>query len=156
MVLYAQVAIDVPLETSFTYEIVDAGLQVRARVGKRVLVPFRGRPASGFLVGLSRRRPAAAGERQLEVVDDVVDEQPLFSAADLQFYRRAAAYYQTPLGVALHAILPGGLKYRQRQLYRLSGEQPPAGRGRKKAAVPAALGAALAAAGDGLTAAELA
>ncbi len=157
MVVYAQVAIDVPLDTLFTYELREPELQSRARVGKRVLVAFRGRPASGFLVGLSHRRPAAAGERPLAAVTAVVDDEPLFGAADLKFYRRAAAYYQTPLGPALHAILPGGLRYRQRLVYRLTGRPLPAGRkGGNPAADRERLASRLAAAAKPLAAAELA
>ena len=49
----------------------------------------------------------------------MVDEDPLFNVDHLAFYERSALYYQTPLGEALHALLPGGLQYRQRRLLRL-------------------------------------
>ena len=64
----------------------------------------------GYLLAVSETAPELGLE--LQPLKAVVGEPPLFSEAQLLFYRRAAAYYQTPLGEALFALLPGGLQPR--------------------------------------------
>lgn len=122
MICYADVAINIPLDTLFTYVVEDERLLSRLAVGKRVLVPFRGRQISGYLLGWRQELAAGEKERRLLPLMDIVDDRPLFSPAELAFYRRAATYYHTSLGVALHAMLPGGLAYRSRREYCLTGK----------------------------------
>ncbi|MBN2231528.1 MAG: primosomal protein N' [Deltaproteobacteria bacterium] len=94
-------------------------------VGRRVVVPFGGRELSGFVVAVNSAPPPGIAAANLQEVVDVLDPEPLFGAADLDFYRRAAAYYQTPLGVALQQLLPGGLTVSSRRFYRLTGAAVP-------------------------------
>ncbi|MBN2333276.1 MAG: primosomal protein N' [Deltaproteobacteria bacterium] len=127
MFMFADVALNLPLETLFTYMVEDVRMAAQLEVGKRVLVPFRGRQVSGYLISL-RDQPLANQQGNLLPLTAVVDQQPLFSPAQLAFYRRAAAYYQTPFGVALHALLPGGLAFRSRRDYVLTGKPLPVSR----------------------------
>lgn len=117
--IYAQVAFNLPLDTTFTYLVDDPAIISRLAVGKRVLAPFRKRLSSGYLVAWGDERPVFKDGVSLEKLAAVVDEDPLFSQDHLDFYQRAAHYYQIPLGEALHALLPGGLQYRQRRILRL-------------------------------------
>ncbi|MCD6535286.1 MAG: primosomal protein N' [Deltaproteobacteria bacterium] len=114
--LYAQVAFNLPLNTTFTYRVDDSAIIARLLVGKRVLAPFRNRLTSGYLVGWSEQCPPLKEGVVLQTLAAVVDEDPLFNQDHLAFYERAAHYYQTPFGEALHALLPSGLQYRQRRL----------------------------------------
>ncbi len=125
MFCYADVAINIPRDNLFTYVVDDERLFPRLEVGKRVLVPFRGRQVSGYLVSWRRGREPHEKAHCLLPLAAIVDEQPLFSPVELEFYRRAAGYYHTPLGMALHALLPGGLSYRSRREYRLTGKPLP-------------------------------
>jgi primosomal protein N' (replication factor Y) len=115
--LFARVAFNLPLEKVFTYR-VEAGIKPCPAIGKRVLARFRGRPTGGYLVGLEKEAPELGREVEIQPLLGVVDEEPLFGPDDLRFYERAAAYYQTPLGEALHSLLPGGLDYRRERLLR--------------------------------------
>ncbi len=117
--LYAQVAFNLPLDTIFTYLVGDHAIATRLAVGKRVLAPFRNRLTSGYLLAWSEQCPPLREGVTLQKLAAVVDEEPLFNQEHLAFYERAARYYQTPLGETLHALLPGGLQYRQRCLLSL-------------------------------------
>ena len=117
--IYAQVAFNLPLDTIFTYLVDDPAIISRLVVGKRVLAPFRKRLTSGYLVAWGDQCPPLKEGVTLQALAAVVDEDPLFNQDHLAFYQRAARYYQTPLGEALHGLLPGGLQYRQRRLLRL-------------------------------------
>ncbi|MEA2109442.1 MAG: primosomal protein N' [Pseudomonadota bacterium] len=125
MVCYADVAINIPRDNLFTYVVEDERLLPRLEVGKRVLVPFRGRQLSGYLVGWRHKLKPEEENLRMLPLGDIVDDRPLFSSVDLEFYRRAAAYYHAPLGVALHAMLPGGLAYRSCREYCLTGKLLP-------------------------------
>ncbi|MBN2704970.1 MAG: DEAD/DEAH box helicase family protein, partial [Deltaproteobacteria bacterium] len=112
--LYAQVVFNLPLSVEFTYLVSDPFLAARLEVGKRVLASFRKRLTSGYLLGWSSVCPPLREGVTLLPLGAIVDETPLFGRFHLDFYRRAAEYYQTPLGEALFALLPGGLQYRSR------------------------------------------
>ncbi len=119
--LYAQVVFNLPLDTSFTY-LVDNSLRPQIAVGKRVLAPFRKRIQSGYLVTLTTEPPELKKDIILQKLTAVIDGEPLFNPEQLEFYLRAANYYQTPLGEALFALLPGGLHYRQLKVISLNRE----------------------------------
>ncbi|HDJ28878.1 MAG TPA: hypothetical protein ENF28_06505, partial [Proteobacteria bacterium] len=121
MVCYADVAINIPRDNLFTYAVEDERLLSQLEVGKRVLIPFRGRQLSGYLLGWRQKLTPEEKDRRMLPLGDIVDDRPLFTPTELEFYRRAAHYYHTPLGVALHAMLPGGLSYRSSREYCLTG-----------------------------------
>ena len=97
-----EVAIPLPLEGSFHYLVPDRLSQL-AVAGKRVLVPFGRRKLTGYLLG-----DAAAGGELKELLE-VLDEEPLFTASELEFYRWIASYYLHPLGEVIKMALPAGI-----------------------------------------------
>ena len=98
-----EVAIPLPLEGSFHYRVPDR-LSPLAVAGKRVLVPFGRRKVTGYLLG-----DAVAAPGELKEVLEVLDEEPLFTAAELEFYRWIAGYYLHPLGEVIKMALPAGI-----------------------------------------------
>jgi len=98
-----EVAIPLPLEGSFHY-LVPARLSALAVAGKRVLVPFGRRKVTGYLLG-----DAEAGSGELKEVLELLDEEPLFTRAELEFYRWIAGYYLHPLGEVIKMALPAGI-----------------------------------------------
>lgn len=98
-----EVAIPLPLEGSFHY-LVPARLRELAVAGKRVLVPFGRRKVTGYLLG-----DAEAFSGDLKEVLEVLDEEPLFTAAELGFYRWIGSYYLHPLGEVIKMALPAGI-----------------------------------------------
>ncbi|MDD5775946.1 MAG: primosomal protein N', partial [Candidatus Omnitrophica bacterium] len=80
-------------------------------VGKRVFVPFGGKKITGYVLDT----PSVVDVGQLKEIIDVLDTEPLFSEADLNFFRWTADYYLYPLGKALAEILPGGINIRSQR-----------------------------------------
>ena len=78
MVCYADIAINIPRDNLFTYLVEDERLLSQLEVGKRVLVPFRGRQLSGYLVGWHHEPGVDEEKHRLLPIGDIVDEQPLF------------------------------------------------------------------------------
>jgi primosomal protein N' (replication factor Y) len=99
---FAQVALPLPLRTTFTYRI-PGELEGQVLPGVQVQVPFRGRPRRGIVVSLERESPRAA-------VRDIAAAYapPFFDAHLLAFTRWIADYYLAPWGEVLAAALPGG------------------------------------------------
>jgi primosomal protein N' (replication factor Y) len=101
---YVEVAISLPIDRSFLY-IVPERLRKSIEVGKRVLVPFRGRRVTGYVLGFSRTVELT----EIKEITDILDEEPLFSKNLLRFFRWTADYYFFPLGEVLKTALPGGI-----------------------------------------------
>jgi primosomal protein N' (replication factor Y) (superfamily II helicase) len=98
-----EVAIPLPLEGHFHY-LVPERLAPKALPGTRVLVPFGRRKLTGYLIG-----PAPASSGELKEVLEVLDESPLFTPEELEFYRWIANYYLHPLGEVIKMALPAGI-----------------------------------------------
>lgn len=102
--MFVQVAVDIPVENTFTYA-VPTELESAVAVGKRVLVPFGKKRTTGYVIAISARtdRP------EIKPISEVLDKEPLFNAADLDFFQWSSAYYLYPLGRLLKEVLPGGI-----------------------------------------------
>lgn len=97
-----RVAVVLPVKDTFSYAVPDAHSGTEL-VGCRVTVPFGNRRATGYVVGVEPSPPEASFRHLLEV-----QESPLFHSKALPFMQWAASYYLVPLGLFLHAVLPGG------------------------------------------------
>ncbi len=111
------VAVALPLYATYTYT-VPAALQAAVLVGKRVLVPFGRRRITGYILGDAAQAPAAT----LKPIAAVLDEDPLFPASMLPFFRWIADYYIHPLGDVLQAALPAGLNWADQTQLALTAE----------------------------------
>ena len=101
--LIAEIAVTAPLKITFSY-LVPEELAAAAKVGMRVRVPFGRRRTVGFLLELHRGESTG-----LKKIHELLDEEPLFSAELLKFFRWAADYYGHPFGQTIKTALPGGL-----------------------------------------------
>jgi len=102
MMKYAEVAIPVPLPTTFTYKIPE---EIKPKVGARVQVPFGRRKQIGIVVHLHQKKP----ERKLKEIELLLDEKPFFNSFFLEWLVWASRYYLTPLGEVLASALPSSL-----------------------------------------------
>ena len=105
--LCLDVAVAAPIWPALTYQ-VPAELAPLVRPFTRLMVPLRGRPKLGFAL----ETPRPGGDEKLKPVLDVIDDldhPPVWPPSMLGFFRRAAAYYQAPLGQMLGWCLPAGL-----------------------------------------------
>ena len=119
--LFADVALPIPVEHPFTYEVPEA-LADRAAIGMRALVPVLGRTETGYIVGL----PESPGLEKIRRLLDLPDPSPVFSADMLELCKWVAEYYCCSLGEALQCALPAGMRARSVMRYTLlTGELGP-------------------------------
>jgi primosomal protein N' (replication factor Y) len=100
-----RIALPVPLHGWFDYLSPTA---VPPAPGCRVLVPFGRRRVVGIV--LEAVATSEVGDAQLKTAERVLDEHPLLTAELMTTLRRAARYYQHPLGEVLQAALPVALR----------------------------------------------
>ncbi|MES2394278.1 MAG: DEAD/DEAH box helicase family protein, partial [Acidobacteriota bacterium] len=115
MALYCDVALPVPLDRSFTYELGT----MTAEVGARVMVPFAGQRLVGVVVGLHDARPV---DVEVKRVERVLDEAPLLSEELMELGRWVAAFYCAPVGEVLRGMMPLTAEVKRQWTYRI-GEQ---------------------------------
>ena len=102
--MFAEVAVPLPINKTFHY-LIPERLRDSVAPGKRVLVPFGPRKITGYILGFPERPEV----EELKELEDVLDEEPIFSPRMLDFYRWASSYYLHPLGEVLKAATPEGI-----------------------------------------------
>ena len=101
--MFINVALNIPSDKLFTYE-VPPGLEKEVELGKRVFVPFGNRKRTGFIVGTI----SSCDLKKIKPIAEILDDEPLFSQSDLDFYQWIAGYFMYPLGKALTELIPSG------------------------------------------------
>lgn len=114
MSLYCDVALPVPLDRLFTYEL--GGLA--AEPGARVLVPFAGQRLIGIVVR-SHAEPPAEG-LEIKRVESVLDTEALLASDLLELGKWIANYYCAPLGEVLRGMVPLTAEVRRQWVYRIT------------------------------------
>jgi primosomal protein N' (replication factor Y) len=112
--LFCDVALPVPLDRVFTYEL--GGLE--AEVGARVLAPFAGQRLVGVVVRLHEERPGP--EVEVKGVERVLDEAALLPGELMELGKWVAAYYCAPLGEVLRGMMPLTAEVRRQWVYRIA------------------------------------
>ncbi|MEO8944997.1 MAG: hypothetical protein ABI338_00760, partial [Gemmatimonadaceae bacterium] len=97
-----QVALPVPLFQTFVYSL-DGEYEHEARVGSRVLVPFRKRQEIGIVVSLDAQPPARG---VVKAVSAVPDPEPALDESLLALSQWMSEYYVVPIGLVLRSVLP--------------------------------------------------
>jgi primosomal protein N' (replication factor Y) len=103
-ICYIEVAVALPVYNTFTYSAPEPFL-TSVGIGKRVLVPFGRRRVTGYIFDRDR----TVAEKEIKPVLDVLDDQPLFPASMVSFFRWISDYYKYPVGQVVKTALPGGL-----------------------------------------------
>ncbi|MRR16308.1 MAG: primosomal protein N' [Deltaproteobacteria bacterium] len=101
--MYVQVALNIPADRLFTYVVPDKLLS-KARIGKRVFVPFGSRKRTGFIVA----EASSCDREAVKSISEILDDEPLFDGEDLKFYQWIADYFIYPLGKTLAELIPSG------------------------------------------------
>lgn len=101
--LFAKVALPIPLDKTFTYEI-PSSLRSGAFVGRRVEVPFGKRVLSGVIVDLCPKTEVA-NVKPINSFYDTYLPPPLLVISEW-----ISSYYGCSPGETMHSVLPPGLK----------------------------------------------
>ena len=96
------IAVSAPVREPFSYAVPE-DLRMLVRVGSRVVVPFNRRRITGYVIKEVFETPV----RHLKEIDDIPDPEPLFHPKMVSFFKWIADYYRHPLGMVIHASLPG-------------------------------------------------
>jgi primosomal protein N' (replication factor Y) len=96
------VAVAVPLRTTFTYKI-PARLALEVQVGGRVLVPFRKKTTVGVVTEFIDTPPPGTKLREIQKSLDLI---PALNAKLLELGQWIASYYVAPIGEVYRAMLP--------------------------------------------------
>lgn len=100
--LFCNVALGVPLRTTFTYA-VPAVLRGMLQPGSRVLVPFRKKNLVGVVVEFVESAPPGTKIREIARVLDFV---PALTPKLIELAQWIAGYYLAPIGEVFRAMLP--------------------------------------------------
>jgi len=114
MPIYCEVALPIPLDRTFTYQV---SPEMRLLRGSRVIVPFRNEKLIGVVTELHGRAPE---DFEAKPVETVLDEEPLLSAQLLELAAWMAQYYLAPLGEVLRGMLPLTAEVRRTVSYRIA------------------------------------
>src|ERR1700732_472391 len=100
--LFCNVALPVPLRTTFTYAIPDP-MRAQVQPGSRVLVPFRKKAMVGVVVETTDTIPAHTKIRE---ITKSLDLAPALPPRLLELGKWIANYYVAPIGEVFRAMLP--------------------------------------------------
>src|SRR5215469_17663042 len=103
--IFCEVALPVPLRTTFTYEIPQR-LAESVCAGSRVLEPFRNRAMVGVVLDPAARKPDPARIKQIREIVEVLDPVPALPPKLLELGRWVSNYYVAPIGEVFRAMLP--------------------------------------------------
>jgi primosomal protein N' (replication factor Y) (superfamily II helicase) len=110
---FCNVALPVPLRTTFTYAVPDA-LRDSVQPGSRVLVPFRNKSLVGVVVECVQHAPEGTKIREIAKVMDLL---PALTPKLIELAHWIAGYYLAPIGEVFRAMLPPVTELRtQRQI----------------------------------------
>jgi primosomal protein N' (replication factor Y) len=99
---FCNVALAVPLRTTFTYAVPEES-RAQVQPGSRVLVPFRKKAMVGVVVEMTSAVPEGPKIREIQKVLDLV---PALTPKLLELGQWVANYYLAPVGEVFRAMLP--------------------------------------------------
>lgn len=105
-----EVAIPLHMDRTFHYLVPDMLLS-KALSGRRALVPFGQRKLTGYILGPASDSPI----EKLKNIIEVLDDESLWTAKELEFFRWVSSYYLYPLGEVLKTALPTGINLQSRK-----------------------------------------
>ncbi len=105
--LYVDVLLPLALQQEYTYRIPQE-FNEEVAIGKRVVVQFgKKRIYTGIILAIRETSPE---KYQAKYILTVLDDVPLVSQLQLDFWQWISSYYMCTLGEVMNAALPAGLK----------------------------------------------
>jgi primosomal protein N' (replication factor Y) len=121
---YCDVALPIPLRSTFTYA-VPAALDGEILVGRRIVVPFGRRAMIGVGLAESDRAPEGArfkspGKSAIKEIAELMDPLPALPPKLIELGHWISRYYLAPIGEAFRAMLPPEIELRHDREYSLT------------------------------------
>ncbi len=116
---YCEVALPVPLRSTFTYA-VPASFDGMELAGRRVVVPFRNRAMVGVALGESEAAPDASRKVRIKEVSGLMDPVPALPRKIIDLGQWISRYYLAPIGEVFRAMLPPEIGLRHDREYSLT------------------------------------
>ena len=110
--LYAEVAVNVPVDDLYYYSIPD---YMDVKLLQRVIVDLRGRQETGFVIRKVAFDSIPENLKQLKIkpVLKILEEYPVINESVLEIARWMSGFYLSPFGETLSAIVPSAKKYKR-------------------------------------------
>src|SRR5690625_1213285 len=119
---FVNVILPLPLEKQFTYAITDAQAG-KLKPGMRVAVPFgKTKVYTGVVAKVHHDRPQFY---EAKLVEEILDDSPLITLHQLQFFSWIADYYMCGEGEVLRAALPSAFLLQSETVIELNKETNP-------------------------------
>ena len=115
---YCEVALPVPLRSTFTYAV--PGSNGESLVGRRVVVPFRKRAMIGVAIAESDRAPENAAGIPIKPIAEMMDSSAALAPKLIELGCWISRYYLAPIGETFRAMLPPDVQLRQDREYSLT------------------------------------
>mgnify|MGYP001062991758 CR=1 FL=1 len=134
--LYAEVVLPLPLNTTFTYAVPQA-VSATVKVGHRVIVPF-GRKKFYTAIVTALTNEAPGHDFEVKEIVMALDEKPILRRPQMQLWQWVSDYYLCAIGDVMKAALPAGLKVESETFIELSpdyGENTDAGMSERESIV---------------------
>jgi len=104
---FVDVVLPIPVHKEFTYR-VPFELNDAICIGGRVIVPFgKSKLYTGIVTRVSETAPS---EYQAKYLEHVLDDQPIITKEQYNFWKWIATYYMAPIGDVMNAALPANFK----------------------------------------------
>lgn len=113
--MFANIALDTPLDQTFTYSIPDYIVN-DVKVGSRVLVPFGNRTLTGFVLSITDKTEVT----NIKHVHSVLDLDPILTPEMIDFSKWVAEYYLAPVGEVVSLFIPKNISIRSEVNYNLT------------------------------------
>jgi len=113
---YCEVALPVPLRSTFTYAVPDR-FDDEPLIGRRVVVPFGRRAMIGLALAESDRAPRVGYTKELT---QLMDPLPALPPKLIELGHWISRYYLAPIGETLRAMLPPEVELRSDRTYTIT------------------------------------
>jgi primosomal protein N' (replication factor Y) len=119
---YCEVALPVPLRSTFTYAVPGSMNGGASLVGRRVVVPFRNRAMVGVVVAESNSLPKLSKPAAIKEIAEAMDAIPALPPKLVELGEWISRYYLAPIGETLRGMLPPEVELRHRREYSITAE----------------------------------
>ncbi|MEQ9230143.1 MAG: DEAD/DEAH box helicase, partial [Cyclobacteriaceae bacterium] len=115
--MYADIILPIPVPRTYSYSIPEGA---RVQVGSRVIVQFGPKKIyTGLVANLKNNAPSI--DHPKEIIE-VLDEYPIVTKIQIEFFGWLANYYMCTIGEVMNAAIPSGLKLSSESIISLNPE----------------------------------